>query len=297
MPRVSATLLFALSLAGAACADSGEGGPGSTQAKPALTGADAGATVLIACDPLAAMPLPITLGTVSAAGRAADGTLYVVSSAGTANTHVFVSSGQILQRKRASGSGSSGGATGDVDQTVSFEEGSTPNRLVFKQTNGVVKGIALVHDGGKSFFDELPASAEQLTIVPASELARFELRNLAGEQVLELSARTAEGNRVVVTRPEDWSSYNDFRVFYGSRDALDERRARDAGSSKSGSRFLTFDVDGADFELSFGRVLLRVGESSPNSGSLKTPAGEPVLSLDDETMGLPPGLTFRCLSD
>lgn len=296
MHRVSATLLLALGLLGAACADGGESGPGSA-AKPALTGADAGGTALVPCEPLAATTLPITLGTVSAAGRAADGTLYVVSGAGTARTHVFVSSGQVLQRKRASGSGSSGGPGGEVNDTVSFEDGDTPKRLVFKRIDGVVKGIALVHDADKSFFDQLPASAEQLTIVVPAALATLKVQNLPGEQVLELSARTAAGDRIVVTRPADDWSYQDFRVFYGSGAALDERTARDAGSSKSGSRYLTFEVDGATFELTFGRVLREVGMVSPNSGKLTTPSGEGALTLDDETQGLPSGLTFRCLTD
>jgi hypothetical protein len=243
------------------------------------------------------MPLPITLGTVSAAGRSADGTLYVVSSAGTANTQVFVSSGQVLQRKRSSGSGSSGAASGEVNETVSYEDDSVPNRLVFKQTNGVVNGLALVHDGDKSFFDQLPGSAEHLAIVAPSELATLTVQNLPGEQVLELSARTPDGDRVVVTRPRDDWSYESFRVFYGSESAVDERTVRNAGSSKSGSRYLTFEVDGADFELAFGRVLLAVGMVTPNSGALTTPTGARALALDDETKGLPSGLHFRCLAD
>lgn len=296
MSRVSATLLFALSLVGVSCADAGEGGPGHS-GYPSVTGTQAGASALVACDPLAAMPLPITLGTVSAAGRASDGTLYVVSSAGTADTRVFVSSGQVLQRKRSSGSPSSGGASGTVNGSVSFEDGSTPSRLVFKQTDGVVQGVALVHDGGKSFFDELPASAEQLTIVAPDELAGLKLQNLPGEQLLELSARTTDGERIVVTRPTDAWSYDDFRVFYGSGSALDERSVWDAGSSKSGRRYLTFEAEGVDVELSFGRVTVGVGESTPNSAALTAPEGEVGLVLDDETQGLPSGLTFRCLAN
>jgi hypothetical protein len=78
--------------------------------------------------------------------------------------------------------------------------------------------------------------------------------------------------------------------------AIDERPARNAGSSKSGRRYLTFKVDGADFELAFGRVLLEVGMITPNSGALTAPTGERALALDDETKGLPSGLHFRCLA-
>ena len=65
----------------------------------------AGSVVLAGCDPFAARPLPITLGTIVAAGQSAAGVIYAVDQVDSSQ-RVFVSDANgALVRQRVAGSG------------------------------------------------------------------------------------------------------------------------------------------------------------------------------------------------
>lgn len=278
----SATLLFGLSLFVCACADGDEGAP-------AVAGQIKGGTGEVSCDPLASGPQPIALTDVVAVGRSSSGTLYVLEGGFSSESRVFVSSGQTLVRKRVLGSGANGGPGGDAEQSVSYEDGAMPNRLVFTQRAGTVTGMALVHDEDRSFFDALPASAERLTVVSPSVLAKLTPQNLPGEVVLEHAAHTEEGVHIFVTRPRDDASYEDFRVFVGDDNVFKERGAVKA--SRGSATWIAFDLSGQEALAVFANPVF-----SPNlSSSLTTSSGETLLVLDDVMSGLPAGASFRCL--
>ena len=240
---------------------------------------------LAVCDPLAAHEQAIALGIVLVAGRDEAGTYFVVDRGPgeRSEERVFVSSGATLQRKRVLGSGSNG----MTDFTWSFEDGSTERRLVAQRHGDLTTGIALASPGARTFLDDLGADAEPLTPVDSSALPAFEIRNLPGEIVLEYVAMVEDGADIVVTRPRDDWSYEDFRVFYGEAGRLIERRVTSV--SRGSTTHLEFTVDGSEYHALFTSVL------APSVLSeLETP--EATLSLTTlEPAVLASDVTFECL--
>jgi hypothetical protein len=239
---------------------------------------------LSACDPVAAQAVPIALGDVVAAGKDADDTLYVAArDPASSEDRVFVSSGDTLYRKRVTGSGS-GGAS---DFTWSFEDGATTRRLVAHKQGDRVTDIALASPDQKTFFAQLDATAEILAPIDPSTLSSFKVRNLPGEITLEYVADVQDGSRIVVTRPRDDWSYDDFRVFYGRGDQLIERVVKQVG--RGSFTIIEFVVDGADFKATFTSILAPSITSNLDTGS----AMFSITTLDPPT--LEPSAMFECL--
>jgi hypothetical protein len=242
---------------------------------------------LEACDPFAAEAQTAELGTILAAGEDADGVLYVVeqpAGQGESELRVFVSEGDALSRKRVLGSGSGGN-----DFTVSFEQGSTPARLVFQRSSGAVTGMALVHDRERSFLDALGPEAERLTLVEEPEVRDRALRNLPGEIVLEHLGSVDDGDGVhtiVVTRPRDDWSYEDFRLFYGAAEQLLEREIENV--SRGNATFIDFDVNGVTYHVVFGSPL------GPTESTLRVGAVEYQVQAEWGATSVPAGTSFEC---
>ena len=281
---VAAPLAWSLAFLGMGCGAEASAKHRDDASLDASTG---DASALVACDPLAANEQPISLRTPLAVGKSADGTLYVVDEpAGGGEARVFVSEGMDVYRKRTLGSG----ADGDVDYTVSFEDGPTPQRLVFHREQGQVTGIALAHDNDRTFLDALASSAEPLMVESDEVVADLPLHNLPGEIVLEYLATLDEGGSeytLVVTRPRDDWTYDDFRVFYGTDGLLIERALANAG--RGSYTYLDFEVDGAAYLATFGSSL------SPIASTLKTGADVYDLQVDEGASQLPSGESFECL--
>lgn len=293
---VSRSLLCAV-LGLCACSDDGASMPATDVSTPGATSgprpqeaADHSDATPTACDPLAIETEPVTLGTVLAAGRAADGTLYVASgNAALGIERVFVSEAGALQRRAVLGSGSNGASASDGDYTGSFEDGKMQSRLVIKRRANAVVGMALVHDADRSFFDALSSQAERLTIVAASGLQGMTVKNIPGMITVEIVADAPDGSQLVLTRPTvDWS-YEDFHFYYGQAGKLIERKIKNA--SRGSDTSLTFVVDGQDYDVIFASAVL-----SPNTSStLRGGGGVQELTLQSGTPHLPEGATFECL--
>lgn len=241
-------------------------------------------TPTTACDPLAAHELPLRLGNVIAAGKDERGTTYVVdqSPSGSAQ-RLFVSSGDVLDRKRILGSGQMGSS----DYTWSFDDDGTEERLVAHKQGDEVTGIALAPAGDRTFFAQLDARAQQLTPVSSASLARFELRNLPGEVVIDYAADTADGARIVITRPmDDWTE-DDYRLFYGTNGELFERVTSFVGATSY--QAFDFIVDGASWHMVIASVFAPGLASDIEIGSSSiplTPVAPSMLSND----------TFECFA-
>jgi hypothetical protein len=220
-----------------------------------------------------------------AAGKAADGTLYVAARDPEqgGEDRVFVSSGDTLYRKRVAGSGS----RDTSDFTWSFEDGATTRRLVAHKQGDRVTGIALASPDQKTFFAELDTSAESLMPIDPSTLSAFKVRNLPGEITLEYVADVQDGSRIVVTRPRDDWSYDDFRVFYGGGDPLIERVVKLV--ARGSFTTIEFVVDGADYKATFTSILAPAITSNLDTGT----AMLSITTLDPPT--LDPSATFECL--
>jgi hypothetical protein len=197
------------------------------------------------CDPFAAMPKPIALGTVLGAGQSADGTLYVADQFNSLQ-RVFVSDATgTLVRRRVSGSGFSSNGSGlnlydfssegpDGQFVLQIEKPAAgPVRM------GVVQGTLTDR---KSF--TIGQDGEELTVLPTGSTATMPVRNLPGDVTVEYIATSSLGEQLVVTRPTDDWSYTDFRLFLGPAGVLNEypvtnvMRATDGGSTT-----ITFTYD------------------------------------------------------
>src|SRR5262249_11890809 len=111
------------------------------------------------CDPLAGVPVPITLGTLVGAGRDTDGTIYAIDQA--PDLRGFVSSGAMVQRVVVAGSGSDGASSVNVSvsQPVAFS-------LKVELTGGVATRMGIVHGALDAKTFEIGVVGTALELVP-----------------------------------------------------------------------------------------------------------------------------------
>jgi hypothetical protein len=201
---------------------------------------------LVACNPFEGIEQPITLGAVLGVGRSAAGEVYAADHVDRGD-RVFKSADTRLIRRRVAGSGSGPDVydftvtDNDPPFTLQIDVGpSGPTAM------GVVTGVL----NAKTF--TIGEQGETLELLPASALAAFTLQNLPPGVFLEYSAETADSRFLVVVRPTDDWSFDDFRVFFGPTDRVAQRhvekvlRALDGGSTT-----VSFDLDGASATASF----------------------------------------------
>lgn len=208
----------------------------------ASSGTATEAVAATSCDPLTVAAPPIALGEVIAAGRSADGTVYVLDrgpvGVGT-DFRAFISEGSALRRWNVAGSGETpdfitvtlGDPSPDALQLRVDLAGGKATRM------GVFRGPP--DPKTKSF--EIGVQGEELALVPAAELSRFTLVNVAGMRV-DYDATTTDGHRLVVLSPTIDRTDDEVRVFYGTDDRLLERRV--FGVTRSSSMRIGFDLDG-----------------------------------------------------
>ena len=149
--------------------------------------------------------------------------------------------------------------------TWSFEDGATTRRLVAHKQGDRVTDIALASPDQKTFFAQLDATAEILMPIDPSTLTSFKVSNLPAEITLEYVADVQDGSRIVVTRPRDDWSYDDFRVFYGRGDQLIERVVTQVG--RGSFTIIEFVVDGANFKATFTSILAPSITSNLDTGT------------------------------
>jgi hypothetical protein len=193
----------------------------------------------------------MTLATVLGVGRDSQDTIYLADEIANPFTdRVFVSEGQLLWRKRVAGSGQSGSGT-DADYTFSYEDGANLHGLAIQIRGGVTTAMALAPPDARAFVGD-PAITEVLEVLDRSAIDGMTVRNLPGEVAVEYVADVADGHVIVVTRPLDDWVYEDFRVFYGTPEAMTERaviavsRAKDGGSTT-----IAFGVGSATYVVAF----------------------------------------------
>jgi hypothetical protein len=247
----------AFTAVGAAGAPGQSAGPGGTQ--------------LTECAPLADQQQSISLGAVIAVGQAADGTVVVIDRVDN-TTRVFVSAGGDLVRVRVLGSSESTDS-GAESALMTFEAPAGGSWTAGTETRGGTTRMALVRNGQYRTFAEVVDAGEELTVLDESAVDGFTLVNLPGQVVVEYFARTESGETIVVTRPRDDWTYEDFRVFYGTdvlleREVSDVVRLRDGGTTT-----ITFDLNGTDATAHFPASL----DGTPDP---------PTLTVDDAVLAL-----------
>jgi hypothetical protein len=263
----------------------------------AMTGCPTDDVEPVACEPLETTEVPLTLGHVTAVGKAVDGTLYVVDDNPEAegNHRLYVSEGLALVRHEVAGTGETN--EGDVQRLTLSAGGSEPFTL-FVELHGTPTRMKVV-DGPlrDKNLDVSAQPGDELEVSDASVLAGLRVRNLEGTVFVEYSARLEGKQRLIVTRPEhDWS-YDDFRVFFGSAERLEERsvisviRARDGGST-----WIKFRV-GAESAEAFFPTRLSVPGGPTNDEPDTLTVGSKSLTIERLPMDAPEldGLSFACI--
>jgi hypothetical protein len=194
------------------------------------------------CDPLAVDAAPIALAEIVGAGRAPDGTVYVIDRGplgiGT-GLRAFVSDGATLRRRKVLGSGE---GPDFVIATIG-DDAANPLQARIELTGGKAARMGVFRGPPdpktKSF--ELGVQGDELTLLGAGELATFSVVNLAEIDVM-YDATTPDGHRLVIFTPVIDYTDDEVRLFYGTDDDLAERRIHFI--SRDSSIHVTFDLDG-----------------------------------------------------
>jgi hypothetical protein len=278
-----------------------DGGPKDASGQEAAVSQDGGnpnaqeggvpnSSMLVACNPFQPTTKPITLVAVLGAGGDTDGTLYVVDQPQAGAERVFVSSGATLQRQRIAGSGTAGNGNGVMSYTFTISDHVPPFTLKL-ETNaagptamGVVQGTLTT----KTF--TIGQQGSVLTLVPASQVAALTVADIRAETFIEYNATLSDGRALLVVRPRDDWTYQDFRVFFGTADRMVERsvdqviRFLDGGSTT-----INFTVDGVAAVANF--PVVSPGVAGPATLTL----GGTQLPLTLEATDSPPaGNSYLC---
>jgi hypothetical protein len=260
---------------------------GKSAGSPATGGnagnAGAGASSLSACDPLAAITSSVQLDAsqVVAAGRAKDGSLYVIYN----SDRLFVGSDSNLTERVVLGSGESSDQT-DLDYTD--DDGTAVIVEVARDGTGTHMAVARGKQKGKEIDS---GNGEPLTLVDAALVAKLGASTTQSFEI-DFAASLPDARELVVIAPAR-GGYDQFRVFLGPPNLLAQQAVMNFGSTKSGQRFATVMVDGAPADLTY----LAGGPSVLN------PAGGPAtLTIAGTAYALTEGLvpadaSYLCLSN
>lgn len=255
-----------------------------------LLACDPVADELPICDPLVAEQPPTALHLIIAAGRAADGTLYVVDEdAESGPPRVFVSEGDGIRRVEVAGSGQGGNASGE-SWSFGVVAHAPPFTLRVTRMGDEVRMGVLVGDADTDEF-EIGEVGEELTVVAADDVLGLPTYGVVTTIVPEYLARTDDGRTVAVLRPEPVESYDDFRLFFGSDELVEHTVETFAREQDGGTTTIEFDR----------------GAGDPGVAHFPTPSSPELpdtLMLDGVTEELTTvdasaldGAVFRCLAD
>jgi hypothetical protein len=244
------------------------------------------------CDPFAAKPLPIALGTLIAVGQDATGAIYAVDQVGF-EQRVFVSDANgNLVRQRLAGSGMEAGDTFDR-YVFNVTDYDPPFVLQIDIPSGATKRMGLVIGelkDSKTFV--IGQQGEELTVLPNDAVAGMPVQNLPGTVELEYAASLATGEVLVVTRPRDDWDYTDFRVYMGSVGALAERHLTSATRFlDGGSTHIIFELDGQSADAYFPVVFADGGFARGPATLTVAGSALPLTLLD----AAPAGAVYVCL--
>jgi hypothetical protein len=266
-----------------ACAGKSEGS--SAVGGDAGGSAGTGASLLSACEPLAASTSSVELDAsrVVAAGRAKDGSLYVIYS----DHRLFVGSGQELVERPVIGSGDSGNQT---DLGYTDDDGTAVTVEVVRDDAGMHMSVARGTQTSKGIDG---GNGEPLTLVDAALVAKLSA-STTQTFAIDFAASLPDGRELVVVAPARAADYDQFRVFLGPPTALAQQAVTHFGSSQSGQRYATVVmIDGTPAELTY----LAGGPSALN------PAGGPsTLTIAGTAQSLtegpvPAGASYLCPSN
>jgi hypothetical protein len=124
---------------------------------------------------------------------------------------------------------------------------------------------------------------DDLDVLDGSAIDDLELRNLPAEVTIEYLGAIEDGRRVLVVRPTDDWSYEDFRVFLGTPSNMIEREVQNVTRAKDGgSTRIELTLDDTPAQLDFP-VVYTGGDTFEHGPSTLTSDGEMLsIALQDE---------------
>jgi hypothetical protein len=212
---------------------------------------------IVACQPLETEAVAVELDEVLAAGQSEAGVVYVIGKVDN-EPRVFVADGSELVLEVESGSGQTTTEEGTLTSFTFYERDPILHVELWQGQDGTQRMGVLageLPDGVKQF--EIGTVGEELAPVDVAQVAQLEPRRILNEVVVVYAAELADGRHLLVLRPDQLASPEDYRVFFGPSERLQERaltsieRARDGGSTT-----VDFLVDGEPATAFFPVVLV-----------------------------------------
>lgn len=250
---------------------------------------------MVKCDPLGAAPAPIALGEAIAIGRASDGTLYLIERPDESSEYrAFESSGSSLVRHVVAGTGEGHDADGTDHYNILVDSAADGFTLIAEVSRD--RRRMLVAPGWLAKqLDIDAAQGEELEIVGKEALEPLTLHNLPGDVHIEYSAALPDGERLVVVRPEYDASYEQFRLFLGPRERMEEREVFAVNRSKDGgSTHIEFQLGARRADVFFPHRFDGMGGVVDEPVTLDDGGTTLELALD-RPPAAPEGASYRCL--
>lgn len=242
------------------------------------------------CDPLGPAPIEITLGEIVAAGADDEGHTYVVDRVGP-ESRVFVEKNGALVHYPVSAEG--GGGTDGVELLTLLVAEVGRSFLLQIETSAAGIRMAVLHDPGATESFEIGTMGVELTVLAPESVADMPVSNVAAGIELEYVAALEDGRLLVVSRPSEEWSYEDFRAFFGSLEDLTERPVTDvARLTDGGSTTIELEIDGATATASFPIVIV---ETDFVPGPATLTIAKETHALARLPHAVPEGAVFHCL--
>lgn len=239
------------------------------------------------CDPLEAMQPATELGDILAAGRAADGTLYVVEvAAGLQGPRVFVTEGDGIGRVMLAGIGEE--MSPDRERWgYSVDAHEPPFSLTVSRSGDELRIGVLEGDGSKALI-EIGEEGEELTLVDDAEVRALPAYDVELSFEYELAADTPDGRTLAIVGPQGQVS-DPKRVFFGKH-SLDEHE-RIGGSYDDGVSTMSFELD--DGERAVVEVPAFPSPTDPATLTIRGKTKTLTIRPNDELQGR----AFRCFAE
>lgn len=196
------------------------------------------------CTPLAGSSDPVELGTIVGAGRAADGTIYLVDRDAKRFVRVFIGSGKVLAQQPNAGAAES---ANNITIMVGTELAQT-GVLWVDLANGTAAQMG--YTAGAATTTKAQTSGGELTLLAPGELTGLTAENPLPPSVVWDSVSDDGTKHIVVLQSA--VDENERTLFYGTADHMTEYAIVDesSGLSPQSSTELTFDINGAKVVVS-----------------------------------------------
>ncbi len=247
-----------------------------------------------ACDPLQSKTTSVTLDAASivAAGRALDGTVYVLTEQHS-EMRLFVGSGSALAEQFELGTGTD---TESGTQTWLFDyaaaDGSPISVEAQRDASGLRMGVLMGPKSGKTW--QVGGQGETLTLLSAADAAALSAQTTQTFNV-DFAGVRADGTALVLVAPAHSGDFASERLFWGMPGALAEEKILSFTRSLNNDTIVTFALGSgmANLTYSISFVIHDAGSTTSIQGSV-TVDGETSELMTSWPPVAPAGAQYLC---